>query len=66
MIFGYLSHCQAKKAQVQTHQNLLSLPSKIMNVHKDSNRNLDLKLCWIHQHGYLFETFVHMILNAGP
>ena len=32
-----------------------------MNEDEDSTRNLDLKLCWKHQHGCLLEEFVHVI-----
>ena len=31
-----------------------------MDVDEDSDQNVDVKLCWMRQHGCLFEAFAHM------
>ena len=31
-----------------------------MDVDEDADQNLDVKLCWMRQHGRLLEAFVHM------
>ena len=65
--FLYLWHWQAVRIQVslciwaaQTCQSLGCVLSQSMGVDIGSDQNSEFRLCWICQHGYLFESIAHL------
>ena len=60
VLIGKLRMLSRACAYAQTHQIIHCFHTQSMEVDEASDQILDLKFCWLGQHGRFFEAIAHM------